>query len=152
MGWGGSTSSGSFCNEGAVKAGIASRHHFPTLLPRLASGYFTCTTTDPGPDQRKFCNHVNVEIWFNLTVSTFTFSTDSKWLCWSSSKFWNVKWFAQKPSVGEGRRESYCTARQPPLSPLAAKYPDQLSVETKTTYSVHPYLMEMMMMILTWQW
>ena len=35
MGWGveGSTSSARFCNEGAVKAGIASRRHFPTLLP-----------------------------------------------------------------------------------------------------------------------
>ena len=38
-----STSSGSFCNEGAVKAGIASPPPLSTLLPRLASGYFTCT-------------------------------------------------------------------------------------------------------------
>ena len=38
-----STSSGSFCNEGAVKAEIASPPPLSTLLPRLASGYFTCT-------------------------------------------------------------------------------------------------------------
>ena len=51
----GSTSSARFCNEGAVKAGIASRRHFPTLLPPWQSGYFTCTAADPGPvDQQMF--------------------------------------------------------------------------------------------------
>ena len=63
--WGGSTSSGSFCNEGAVKAGIASRHHFPTLLaPRKWIFYMHHRRSRTRP--QKFLQSFNAGIWFHI--------------------------------------------------------------------------------------